>query len=101
MRARYPTLAAASEFDPAASITAAALYMTELHRFWKAPRPVMDRHMLALASYNWGGGNVVKSQKRCGGGAMYRQIEPCVTPRETRHYVRIIVTKWYPLTLFE
>lgn len=101
MEQDYPTLLEAGKYSPEASIIAAALYMNKLHKVWSTERPVIDRHMFALASYNWGAGNVIKSQRRCDGETLYKDVEPCISPKETKHYVRVIVTKWYPLMLFE
>ena len=43
-----------SPFVPEWSIQAAAFYMQRLRRGWSSPRPEIDRHSLALASYNAG-----------------------------------------------
>lgn len=86
---------------PEVSIRAAGYYMGKLHQFWRSPRPPMDRAMFSLASYNWGAGNVLKSQRQCNGAVLYRHVEPCIVPRETRTYVNRIVTRWWPAMLFE
>jgi len=76
-------------FNPRASIYAAAKYMKWLHRNWSAPRPRLDRHYLALASYNWGLGNVLRIQrlikKRGGIGKLWVEFVRFV-PRETAEY---------------
>lgn len=52
-----------SPFIPESSIYAAAMYMADLNRFWRSPRPHKDRYCLAMASYNAGAGNLVKAQR--------------------------------------
>lgn len=91
---------------PKVSIRAAALYMRQMNNFWSAPRPQMDRYMLALASYNAGAGNIYKAQKLSGMKSSYPDIIaelPKVTGRhskETSDYVRKIVGKWYVIIIF-
>lgn len=88
------------------SIRAAAYYMGKLHRTWRAPRPFMDRHMLAMASYNAGAGHLIKAQKLCDNQNLYREIIPClpqVTGRhsaETIDYVEKIVGLWWPRMMY-
>lgn len=66
----------------------------------------MDRYMLAAASYNAGAGNLIRSQKSCGGPNRYREIVACLPritghhSKETKGYVRNIITKWYPALIF-
>jgi membrane-bound lytic murein transglycosylase F len=92
---------------PEQSIMAAGLYMHRLIKSWSAPRPSMDRYMLALASYNAGMGNILKSQRLSGGKNSYQDIInylPEVTGRhseETKNYVVLIVSHWWPMMLFE
>lgn len=92
---------------PEVSIRAAGYYMGRLHRTWSAPRPAMDRYMLAAASYNAGAGHLIQAQRLCDGQPLYRQIIPCL-PQVTGHhaaettgYVRNIVGRWYPALLLE
>jgi len=91
---------------PEASIRAAAWYMGKLHRTWSAPRPAMDRYMLAAASYNAGAGNIIEAQRLCDGQTRYRDVIPCLHcvtghhSKETIGYVRAIVTRWYPALIF-
>lgn len=63
-----------SAWDPEAAIPVAAFYMAELRAKWKAPRPDIDRHCLAMASYNAGFGNILKAQEKAGGAALYAPI---------------------------
>ncbi len=83
-------------FAPVPAINAAAAYMFAQQRFWSSPRPQLERHFLALANYNAGGGNVVKAQRLCSMALTWDLIEPCldlVTGRhaeETRTYIRRI-----------
>lgn len=92
---------------PEASIRAAGFYLGRLHRTWHAERPLMDRHMLAMASYNAGAGHLIQAQRICGGGNLYAQIIPCLPQVTGRHsaetigYVRIIMTRWWPALLFD
>jgi soluble lytic murein transglycosylase-like protein len=79
--------------DAKYAIDAGAFYMANLRRTWSSPRPAMDRHKLAEASYNAGTGNLVKAQKMCGGKALYSDIAPCLpmvtgpSAQETLTYV--------------
>lgn len=90
---------------PEVSIRAAGYYMGRLHRTWSAPRPLMDRHLLAMASYNAGAGHLIKAQSICGGGNLYRQIIPCLPQvtgqhsKETISYVEQIIGQWWPAML--
>jgi len=82
------------------AILAGAYYMSKLRRSWSSPRPESDRHSLALASYNAGFGNLLKAQRMCGGGNLYKDIEPCLVrvtghnSKETETYVRRIWRYW-------
>jgi len=97
---KYPVHAKA--FVPRYSIYAGAYYMRKLRNSWNWKRPLLDKHYLALASYNAGLGNILKSQKRCDNALLYDDIIEClpgVTGRhskETIDYVRKI-KKWYGL----
>ena len=92
---------------PEVSIRAAGYYMGQLHRTWSAPRPAMDRYMLAAASYNAGAGHLIRAQRLCDGRNLYREIIPClpqVTGRhssETIDYVQKIIGRWWPQMLFQ
>lgn len=96
-----------SVWNPEASILASAYYMSKLHKFWSSPRPLMDRHMLALASYNAGAGNLAKAQRICSGALLYREISPCLPAitghhsEETLGYVDKIIRRWWPAMLLE
>jgi soluble lytic murein transglycosylase-like protein len=85
--------------DPKASIEAGARYMAWLIDQWRWPRPPMDRHCLAMASYNAGLGNILKAQKLSGDKSLYKQIIfPLVqitgptNAHETRSYVQKILS---------
>jgi membrane-bound lytic murein transglycosylase F len=92
---------------PEVSIRAAGYYMGQLHRTWRAPRPAMDRMMLSMASYNAGAGHLIKAQRICGGGNLYRQVIPCLPQvtghhsKETIDYVEKIIGRWWPRMLLE
>ncbi|MDO6466791.1 transglycosylase SLT domain-containing protein [Neptunomonas phycophila] len=82
------------------SIDAGAYYMAKMRKIWSAPRPEADRHSLAMASYNAGAGNLIKSQKKAQGASSYAEIIaklPQVTGRyseETKTYVQRIWSYW-------
>ena len=93
-------LGAASPHDAAPAIQAGAYYMAKLRRTWKANRPMLARHDLALASYNAGTGNLLRAQDLCGGARLWAEIAPCLgkvtgqkNAHETRTYVERIA-KW-------
>ena len=70
--------------DAMSNIHAAARHMAYLFQFWGAPRSDECREELALASYNWGQGNVLNQQKKYGGACLSdfgRDL-----PRETAEY---------------
>lgn len=83
----------ASPRDARHAIQAQAYYMNRLARFWSSKRSESDRIRLALASYNAGAGNILKSQVECGNPADYSGIMSClksITGRyatETLNYV--------------
>ena len=76
MKKRYPTLS--SPWLAAHSIRAAALYMKQLNDGWSSPRPANERYKLALASYNAGFGNILKSQRQCNDATYYQPIIQCL-----------------------
>jgi len=104
MKKRYGSLS--NFWLPETSIRASALYMNQLNKYWSSDRPIMDRYMLALASYNAGAGNVSKAQKKCSNNILYAEIIKClpqVTGRyskETIQYVQLIIRKHYVALLF-
>lgn len=91
--------------DPKASIRAGAYYMALLMCEWNAPRPAIDRWMLAVASYNAGLGNLLKAQQAAGGANDFASIIaalPQVTgdhAKETRAYCKRICETFYTLVL--
>ena len=96
-----------SPWLPEASILAAGWYMGKLHRTWSAERPMMDRYMLAAASYNAGAGHLIKAQRLCGGDNLYIDIAPCLIQvtghhsKETLGYVKNIIGRWWPAMMLE
>jgi len=68
-----------------ASIQAGAYYMARLRRNWSSPRPEIDRHDLAMASYNAGLGHILSAQRECGMAVLYPQIMACL-PQITGHH---------------
>lgn len=94
-------------WNPEQSIIAAAWYMGKLNKTWSAPRPAIDRWMLAAASYNAGSGHLIKAQRLCGGPNAYADIIKCL-PRVTGHhsketigYVKNIMTRWWPQMILD
>lgn len=74
---------------PDEAITAQARYMAHLMGVWHHHhRTPEDIFALALASYNWGIGNLLRSQRRHGWIA-WAEARPHV-PQETQDYVRRI-----------
>jgi len=92
---------------PEVSILGAGYYMGKLVSSWKSPRPPLDRHKLALGSYNAGIGHLLKAQKLCGGPKLYEDIIACLPmitgrhSKETIDYTRLIVDRWYPAMLVQ
>lgn len=91
-------------WDAPLAIRAQAAYMQRLALVWSSPRPEPERLELAAASYNAGPGNIVKAQRRCNGARSWARIAPCLAKvtgrhaRETRTYLRRIVSFWRTLT---
>lgn len=75
----------ASRDDACLSAEAGAYYMARLQRSWSSPRPQMERHRLAQASYNAGLGNIVDAQRACGGRRDWAEISPCLPEITGRH----------------
>lgn len=72
------------------AIQAGAYYMARLRGQWSAPRPALDRHQLAEASYNAGLGHLLSAQRRCGGAALYADIIACLPAVTGRHSAETI-----------
>lgn len=91
--------------DPKASIFTGACYLNWLIGQWSRPRPDIDRHCLALASYNAGLGNILKAQKAAGDPAGYAEISQALHlitgpySRETLNYVERIMGHYVDLVL--
>ena len=77
----------ASAKDARYAIQAQAYYLNTLRQFWRGPRSETDRIRLALASYNAGAGNILKSQKKCGNVNTYNDIMACLSMVTGRHAV--------------
>lgn len=75
----------ASRDDACLSAEAGAFYMARLQRSWSTPRPQMERHRLAQASYNAGLGNILGAQRACGGARDWGEIAPCLPGITGRH----------------
>jgi len=61
-------------FDPLPSIAGGAWYMAYLMRQWHLKRPSIDRHCLALASYNAGLAHILQAQVWSDGKLDYARI---------------------------
>lgn len=87
------------------AIEAGAFYMARLSQGWSAPRPAIERHWLAVASYNAGFGNILRAQRRCDGARDWRDIAPCLVlvtgrhSRETLTYVERVERWWQTLEM--
>lgn len=96
--ARSLGLSPQQALQPAANIDAAARYMATMLDYWaEVPNSPTnpERVRLALASYNWGIGNVRKAVRQRGGRAAWDAIRDGA-PRETRDYVQRIVHQRLP-----
>ncbi|RBQ30687.1 hypothetical protein CRU92_10965 [Arcobacter sp. FW59] len=82
--------------DDIQSVYAQVYYMNKLFRSWKVERTALERFELALASYNAGLGNILKSQKLSGNKRNWNDIKKHlanITGRnslETINYVEYI-----------
>jgi soluble lytic murein transglycosylase-like protein len=83
-----------SRRDAAYAITGGAWYMRKLRGNWGRGRSVLEKHDLALASYNAGLGSIIKAQKVCADALLWPAIAPCLVhvtgprnARETTNYV--------------
>ena len=91
-----------SAFSSYESIFAGAYYMRKLRKSWNWKRPLLDKHNLALASYNGGIGNILKAQRLCNNALLYEDIIKCL-PGVTGHHSKETITyikrikKWYQL----
>lgn len=54
----------ASPHDTRYAIEAGAFYMGQMRHFWRSADTEVNRHSLAMASYNAGAGNIRKAQRR-------------------------------------
>ena len=85
------------QFDPEECIFAQAQYMVWAIDRWTpglGGRTYADLVKLALATYNWGLGNMYASQREHG-WVTYAELEPFL-PEETRNYVRrILGPEWW------
>lgn len=94
-----------SAFSVRHAIDAGAYYMATLRLKWSSPRPEVDRHNLALASYNAGFGNILAAQRLCAGALLYPDIIIClpqVTGRHAKETTNYVPAIWrlYTLQLF-
>lgn len=79
--------------DPALNILVGAHYLFDVTKIWTDPRPSEDRIRFGESSYNCGPGCVLKSQRRCNGARLWKDIRKCL-PKETREYIPQIQYWW-------
>lgn len=70
--------------------------MAKLRRSWTSPRPKIEQHILGVAAYNSGLGNIIKAQTLCTVGPVttalfFSQIAPCL-PRVTGNNAKETIT---------
>lgn len=97
--ARAMRWGAVSRDDACLSAEAGAYYMARLQSGWSSPRPQMERHRLAQASYNAGIGNIIGAQRACDGRRDWAEIAPClpqVTGRHARETIDYVdrIARW-------
>lgn len=75
--------------------------MSQLRYTWRRDRAWLDKHWLAVASYNRGTGNILSDQRRCGDARQWDEIAPCTAKvtRETVDYVKRIRDYWSRMEL--
>jgi len=90
-----------SRRDAAYAIEGGAWYMRKLRGTWSRERSVLEKHDLALASYNAGMGNILKAQRFCNDARFWPEIAPCLArvtgsahAFETTDYV-LKVARWF------
>jgi len=79
-----------SPYDPHLAISGGAFYMSRLKSQWSWKRPEVDKHNLALASYNAGLGHLLNAQKRCDMASLYVEIIQCLPDITGRHSTETI-----------
>jgi soluble lytic murein transglycosylase-like protein len=83
-------------YDPYTNLMAGAYYMGKMRRIFRAPRPDVERHKLAAASYNAGAGHIIRAQALVGNPKEWKPVAdvlPQITGRhakETQNYVERI-----------
>ncbi|MFC3674644.1 transglycosylase SLT domain-containing protein [Ferrovibrio xuzhouensis] len=99
-------LGAVPRSQAAVSIEAGAYYMARLRAGWSSPRPALDRHHLAQASYNGGFGNILAAQRACAENGMlppgYDAIMRCLPQITGRHAAETLgyapaIDRWWRL----
>jgi membrane-bound lytic murein transglycosylase F len=81
-------------------IEGGARYMARLRQAWSAQRATIERHYLALASYNGGMGSILAAQSLCHDARLWADIAQCLpaitgpaNALQTTDYVRNII-RW-------
>lgn len=74
-------------YDPQTNLNAGAYYMAKMRRTFKAPRPDIERHKLACASYNAGAGHIIKAQKIAGNPIDWQPVSLVLVQVTGKHSV--------------
>jgi len=74
-----------SRRDAAHAIQGGAWYMAKLRHTWRRDRAVLEKHDLALASYNAGTGNILAAQAACNNAHLWAGMAPCLPQVTGRH----------------
>ena len=74
-------------YDPQTNLNAGAYYMAKMRRTFKSPRPDIERHKLACASYNAGAGHIIKAQKIAGNPIDWQPVSLVLVQVTGKHSV--------------
>ena len=77
-------------YNPEINLMAGAWYMQKMRNVFKAPRPEIEKHNLACASYNAGAGNIIKAQKLAGNPAGWQPVADVLHQVTGRHSTETI-----------
>lgn len=77
-------------YDPQTNLMAGAYYMAKMRRIFKAPRPNIERHKLACASYNAGAGHIIKAQRIAGNPVEWEPVSLVLVQVTGKHSVETV-----------
>lgn len=77
-------------FDPQTNLMAGAYYMSKMRRVFRAPRPDIERHKLACASYNAGAGHIIRAQRIAGNPVEWEPVSLVLVQVTGRHSVETV-----------